>query len=141
MKIDGPGPLRPGALRRADRPQRTGGPGFASHLQPEDNAVAGPAAAQPMAPIDALLALQEVPDSLQARRRTVRRGNDLLERPDEIRHALLLGALPLARLQNLMAALRQQHQAAPDPRLAEVLAEIELRCRVELAKLGQVTDM
>jgi hypothetical protein len=67
----------------------------------------------------------------------VQRGNDLLDRLDEIRHGLLLGAIPIERLKALAVMLRAERARAADPRRAAVVDEIELRCAVELAKLGQ----
>lgn len=95
------------------------------------------AAAAPMTSVAALLAIQDEGDATsRRRRRAVQRGTDLLDRLDEIRHALLTGNMPAARLQALADALTRDRQAIDDPRLAEVLADIELRCAVELAKRG-----
>jgi hypothetical protein len=59
----------------------------------------------------------------------------MLDRLEDIRHGLLMGAIPRDRLQELAAAVRRQREAIDDPRLVEILDEIELRARVELAKL------
>ena len=98
----------------------------------EAEAAAGPVAT---APIDSLIALQGVTDqggggNSQARHRA----ELMLERLEEIRTGLLLGSIPQSRLQELASAARQSREANVDPALGEVLDDIELRARVELAK-------
>lgn len=136
MKITGPaGPnqVQPRApLRRG----RTGDGSFASSLASEASSPQSATAASPTSAIDALLALQEVGDVGSERKKAIRRGNDLLDRLEEIRIGLLTGQISRDRLQQLARLAREGRPAIDDPRLAEVLAEIELRAEVELAKLG-----
>ncbi|HUN51686.1 MAG TPA: flagellar assembly protein FliX [Candidatus Sulfotelmatobacter sp.] len=136
MKISGPGPLVPASVRRANRPSGEAEEGFATHLPGEETQAAAVGAAARLAPTNNLLALQEIADATHSRRRAVRRGKDLLDRLDEIRHALLLGSIAPERLVSLARMLRDQRSTIDDPRLLAVLDEIELRAAVELAKLG-----
>jgi len=48
-----------------------------------------------------------------------------------------MGMVPTDRLQDLATAAREQREELDDPRLSEILDDIELRARVELAKLGR----
>jgi len=137
MKIEGPGPARPGTTRPAKGTGRGGGSRFADRLSAPGQGAQSVAGGTPIAQVDALLALQEVPDALERRKRQVRRGADLLDRLDSIRDALLTGRLPVHTLENLSRALEAQRGAVDDPRLKEIIEEIELRCAVELAKLGR----
>ena len=94
--------------------------------------VSGPAAA---APVDSLLAVQEVDDqggggSAKARQRA----ELMLERLEEIRTGLLLGAIPRSQLVDLARAAQETRENFVDPALGDVLDDIELRARVELAK-------
>ena len=84
----------------------------------------------------ALLLLQEAPGPEPAggRAEAVRHGTGLLDRLDELRLALLCGAVPPARLRAIADALAARSVPLGDPRLDAVIAEIELRCAVELAK-------
>lgn len=138
MKIDGPSAIRPTVARRAERAGVSGA--FGAQLASSDTAAPVTAGPAHLAPVDALLSLQEVPDPARGRQRAARRGSDLLDRLDEIRHGLLLGEIPVHRLRSLAISLKAERLAIPDPRLAEVVGEIELRCAVELAKLGQHVD-
>lgn len=87
--------------------------------------------------VDSIFALQEVPDAVDRRSRGLLRqhGEDLLSRLDELRIAILAGAVPKERLTQLAQRLRQKRQESDDPKLNEIIDEIELRAEVEIAKL------
>jgi hypothetical protein len=89
--------------------------------------------------VDALFAIQSVEEPLEreARKRLVRRGEDILDRLEEIRHGLLIGSVPKDKLAALAQLVRSRREGCGDPRLAAVLDEIELRAEVELAKLSR----
>ena len=134
MKIEGPrGPLA-ATPSRAKRAGIADGARFSLSVADEANtaAMGGPA---PAGGIDALLALQEVPDRGEEGRRAQRRGHDLLDSLDRLRLALLGGHLDSAQLDHLAHLLRARRDKAIDPCLAAVLAEIEVRAAVEFAKL------
>jgi hypothetical protein len=88
--------------------------------------------------IAALLVTQGVGDSLEreARRRLVQYGEDLLDKLEELRHGLLLGAIPKEKLIALAQMVRSRRDNVEDPHLTSLLDEIELRVEVELAKLS-----
>ena len=86
--------------------------------------------------IDALLALQGLEEPGERRRKAVKRGRSALDALDALKLGLLSGTLDagaLARLKSVAAALAE---STGDPGLDTVLAEIELRVEVELAKIG-----
>jgi hypothetical protein len=89
------------------------------------------------APLDMLLAVQAEEDATERKRRQARRGHDLLDGLDQLKAALLSGRIDIARLQRLKDMLELRREGTDDPRLDEVLAHIELRAAVELAKLGR----
>lgn len=136
MKITGPAGPNQVQARGPARRGRAGDGSFTSALASEAPAAQGSAGSAPASAVDALLALQEVDQAGTGRKRAVRRGNDLLDRLEEIRIGLLTGQISRERLQQLAQLARESRPAIDDPRLAEVLAEIELRAEVELAKLG-----
>jgi hypothetical protein len=90
-----------------------------------------------VAQVDSLLALQEIGDMPADRDQARRHGEALLAQLDELRYALLAGGMPLSRLEQLAQTLKSRQGSIADPGLAEVVAEIELRAAVELAKLGR----
>jgi hypothetical protein len=134
MRIDPK--LQPAALGAAAASRRSDGARRFSldERGPERPGAAG--ASAPLATIDALLARQGEGDRNERRRRTLQRGHDLLDGLDRLKAALLSGSVPTADLKAVAGRLAARREATGDPRLDELLAHIELRAEVELAKLG-----
>ncbi len=86
--------------------------------------------------IDALIALQGVEDPVERRRRAVKHGRRALDALDELKFGLLAGTLDQATLLRLKSAAADLSDGSGDERLDHVLAEIDLRVAVELAKAG-----
>ncbi|GAA0243888.1 hypothetical protein LNAOJCKE_0851 [Methylorubrum aminovorans] len=88
--------------------------------------------------LDALLTLQGQ-DGAEAqkerRRRSVQRGHDLLDGLDRLKAALIGGRVATRDLQVIAGRLAERMAESGDPRLDGLVAEIELRAAVELAKL------
>ncbi len=119
-------------------PGRSGGTGFAAHVQAPAAGPAGIAAPSPLAALGTLLAAQEAQDGPGERRRVLARGRSLLDELDQIRVGLLEGAWPEASIRRLAGLLQADRPAVSEPKLEAVLDEIELRAAVELAKRQQV---
>ena len=136
MKVDKLSSIQATAPKRQARKADSAPGDFAKALAGEGE-VAAPGAAPAVAPTDALLSLREVPDAVARNARARRHGEDLLDRLEELRLSLLLGRLSPARIEALARAVAVQRDQVSDPRLAEILNEIELRAAVELAKLGR----
>lgn len=96
--------------------------------------------AAPAAGLDGLLALQAVEDPVFAKRKAVKRGQNMLDVLEEMKADLLAGEVSEGRLNRLMA-LVQQAKLASTPELDSLIADIELRARVELAKLGRFPSL
>ena len=88
-----------------------------------------------IASLGGLLSAQEVDEREARKRKEIKRGRLTLDALAGLRDALLLGELPISTIENLERIVAQERQANPDPVLAEILDEIELRAAVELAKL------
>ena len=86
--------------------------------------------------IDALIALQGQDDPAERRRRAVKRGRTALDALDELKIEVLGGTLGPSTLLRLKSATADLRDASGDDRLDSVLAEIELRLEVEIAKMG-----
>jgi len=134
MRIDPNRPILPASPRRDGKSGSASGTGFSSAVSGE-HPVSGATASRPLLPVDGLFQLQEVPDALAQRRRAVQRGGTLLDRLDDLRLALLAGSLSPGQLSELQRAISSERGLVDDPRLLSVLDEIDLRARVELAKL------
>lgn len=93
----------------------------------------------PLAPtgLEALLAMQGVEDATERRKRSVARGRSALDVLDDLKIGLLAGTFNPSTVARLRAAAAELKASSGDPGLDAVLAEIELRVEVELAKAGQ----
>jgi Class II flagellar assembly regulator len=87
--------------------------------------------------IDSLLSVQEMSGEEESRKQAKARGEELLQKLDGLRHALLAGDLSVDQLDGLVALVNTERSYVNDPGLSETLDEIELRARVELAKLNR----
>ncbi len=92
------------------------------------------AATSATASVGGLLSLQEVSDEEYNRKKMLQRGHNLLDSLESLRHALLMGQIPVEVLKTLDARLKQQRALTFDPALHEIMDDIELRAAVELAK-------
>jgi len=90
--------------------------------------------------IDVLIALQGLEDPAERRRRGVKRGRSALDALDALKLAFLAGSFDTGALARLMATTGTLGESTGDPGLDDVLAEIELRAEVELAKIGMPTN-
>ena len=92
-----------------------------------------------MGSVEALLAVQGAGDALDGGQAAgVVRAEDLLDRLEDIRVGLLLGRFSKGRLEALVGRLAESRGAVADERLSGLLDEIELRAKVELAKLAMI---
>lgn len=134
MRINGPSGLAGLASTPASR--RAGASGFTVTEEASSSATAAPSALRTVGGIDALIALQGQDDLAERKRRAVKRGRIALDALDELKIEVLGGSLGPSTLQRLKSATTELRDSSGDERLDSVLAEIELRLAVEIAKLG-----
>jgi hypothetical protein len=136
MRIYGPNGTTPATSSTNARRSSSSSFSLPSSSETSDNRPA--AAPVGVSSIDALLALQGVEDPTERRKRAVKRGRDALNVLDDLKIGLLSGSLDSATVQRLRAAATELKTNSGDEGLDSVLAEIELRVEVELAKAGSV---
>jgi hypothetical protein len=136
MEIKGTGRIETSAIRRKPATANGGG-GFTVSDVGETHAhiVAGPG---PIAALDSILALQDMGNPTEGRSKGLAHGEQLLAILDSVRDGLLAGGIPRATLNRLAVAVTRRHDVFADPKLQDVLDQIELRAHVELAKLEQL---
>ena len=138
MKVEGRSPVRGTPVQRKSGSKSAGAGSFAGSLNVDGAEDGGHAASvsapSPVQSVDALLALQSTDDALGSARRGVARGQDLLDQLEDLRRTLLLGTVSRDRLENLSRLVQDRRERIVDPKLAELLDEIDLRVQVELAK-------
>ncbi len=141
MKIDGFGSIGSTSGTSKRKGVSTAG-NFAELLAAsEDTAEANQtaAASDVIAPaaMSSLLALQEVPEEYLNRKKLLQQGNNMLDTLDKLHRQLLMGPITFQTLRNIEQEIATQKQAVDDPKLLEIISEIELRAAVEAAKLRQ----
>lgn len=135
MKITGSGKIDTAPVRRKNLSRAGDGPGF-SVDQTDTAAGSRPlTGAAPIAAVGSLLSIQEVDDQGQGQDRTLNQAEEMLDLLDDVRHGLLTGALPERKLRRLLLLSSVKREGFIDPRLGLILSDIELRAKVELAKL------
>lgn len=135
MKVEGSRPIDVARTLKG-RGATTSAGGFAPIYSEESKATSQASGAAHLAGVDALLALQGVPGPQGERAKAARRGRDILDLLDEVRMGMLEGAVSKGTLNRLLALVETQREEFVDPGLSVVLDEIDLRARVELAKLS-----
>jgi len=81
------------------------------------------------------LGLQEVSEEELARKRSLKQGKSMIDALDKLRDGLLRGTLSHSTIRELERTANEQRATATDPKLIQILDEIELRVAVELAKI------
>jgi hypothetical protein len=134
LRIETPGRTGVAAPRSGARPAASSSSFTIEAGRPASQPL-GAAPTQGLGGIEALLALQAAEDPLAGRRKAVRRGLGLIEALEGLQADLLAGQPSEGRLNKLLALLGQAHETTT-PELQSVIADVELRARVELAKRG-----
>lgn len=114
------------------------GADFASYLQNVNKTqTASVSAMNNISSMDAIFATQMVDDveEREKRKKLVKRGYTLLDKLEEIRDALLIGSISMDKLIEISRLVKEHKNMCDDPKLLDIIAEIELRVEVELAKL------
>jgi hypothetical protein len=140
MKIDPTVRLNTSATRRAGKARRSGGASdFANQVSSSGQDSAPAAGVTSPAGVNPLIAVQEVPDATTGATRAKIKAEAMLDSLDELRMGLLSGRISRERLDGLVRLARTAREPNLDSGLNAVLDEIELRAKVELAKLDIVS--
>ena len=85
--------------------------------------------------VDAVVGMQEITDDNKDGRGAKNRANQILDKLEDIRMGLLLGEIPKSNLEELSKVLQVARENSVDSKLLEIIDDIELRAKIELAKL------
>ncbi len=140
MRIDPHLPINRSAPTLRKSKTTGAGGGFSEILDSfaleEEPPLAETAPAVPVTAMSGILALQEVSDREASRKKLVRHSNITLDMLEDLRVSMLLGEVPLDRLQRIRAQMSNLKENVEDPELQETVRQIEIRAAVELAKYG-----
>jgi hypothetical protein len=134
MRILAPNATAMGAAAPAAR--RATASSFTVHEETAPRSIGSAGGLRTVGGIDALIALQGVEDPLERRKRAVKRGRVALDALDELKIGLLGGTFTTATLAKLQSAAAHLKLGSGHAELDAVLAEIELRVEVEIAKMA-----
>lgn len=137
-RVEGPGSVRSTApAKKAGKAGSASSTNFSQHMQEENVGAAGAVSGMgSVSSVGALIGLQEVGDATERAAKGKKRGTLLLSQLDELRLALLSGTISKDQLMRLAAMVQSQRDEIDDPGLVQILEDIDLRVRVELAKYG-----
>ncbi|GAA0773495.1 flagellar assembly regulator FliX [Roseibium denhamense] len=139
MRITGNKPVGNVQGRGAKKNAPSGAETFTPDLGGDVSASSETAGGLGIQGMDALLALQEVDERAERRRKAARFGHTMLDQLEAVRTDLLAGVVSEDRLEALASRVSMR-QPSGDDRVEAVLDEIELRVKVELAKLGRFPE-
>ena len=97
------------------------------------------AASNRISSVDAVVALQEITGDNTDERGAKNRANLILDKLEDIRMGLLMGQIPKSNLDELSRILIVARENSIDANLLEIIEDIELRAKIELAKLEMTT--
>jgi len=138
--IQGLGGVRPSQpIKRTAKSGGASGSSFANHLD-ETSESSNASGVSGTSAIAGVLGVQEVDDATAHASKGKLRAQDILDRLDSLRVEILSGTISRERLLNLARLVNSQRATVTDPRLAELLDEVDLRAQVELAKYTQTNN-
>jgi hypothetical protein len=85
--------------------------------------------------VDAVVAMQEITADNKDETRAKNRASLILDKLEDIRMGLLLGQIPKSNLEELSKILKVARENSVDSNLLEIIDDVELRAKIELAKL------
>ncbi len=136
MEIKGPGRITTPGVSRKGKKGGANKSGFNEILSSEESTAAlPPSGTSPLTAVSSLLSLQEMPTSSEGKSKGLARVEEMLGHLELIRHGLLAGQIPQRRLKDVVAIVSREKDLSNDPALDEILNDVELRVKVELAKL------
>ena len=136
MKVDGTNYLKVNTIKKGKHLSKTKKSSFFSEIETEspNKDIGTIDTTKSIAPIEALLSLQEVDQSLNLVEQPILRAENLLNILDSIKLSLFDGKIPASKITSLINGLNIQRQKPLDPKLENLLDQVELRANVELAK-------
>ena len=137
MRVNQTQRMTAGSQSRATRRKDAGGDGFRLARRSQARKSGAARGLAPVGTLDAIVALQAVDDAGERRRKAVRQGHEILDVLDDLKIAVLSGRVSAVRLEKLKGLVEKHDDRDLEPELGELLRQIDLRARVELAKRGK----
>ena len=134
MKVDQTRRNSPASVKRSSGNRGVESSDFDSLLTAEQK-IGSVAATNRISSVDSVVALQEITGDNRDEGGAKSRANLILDKLEDIRMGLLMGQIPKSNLEELSKILIVARENSIDSNLLEVIEDIELRAKIELAKL------
>ena len=134
MKVDQTRRNSPASVKRSSGNRGVESSDFDSLLTSEQK-IGSVAAANRISSVDSVVALQEITGDNRDEGGAKSRANLILDKLEDIRMGLLMGQIPKSNLEELSKILIVARENSIDSNLLQVIEDIELRAKIELAKL------
>jgi hypothetical protein len=109
-----------------------------SNLLTSEQKVESIASTNKISAMDSVVNVQEISGEDAGNSGTKKRAHQILDRLEDVRMGLLMGQISKSDLMALSEILKAARETAVDPNLLELLDDIELRAKIELAKLDVI---
>ena len=136
MKVDQARRSNVSNTKRSKRTVKSGEMAFTAVLDGEIK-TERPSPNVKVAALDAIVPIESA--TVEEKNKNLARGRAIfiLDRLEDIRQGLLLGAISRSGLQELAQTIGEAREGTLDPKMIDILDDIELRAKIELAKLEQ----
>ena len=140
MKVNGASSIKVNTFQKNKRLAKGGKSSFYSEIESESSnkEITKIDITKSIAPIESLLSLQEVDEVLDSKTQPILRAENLLNILDSLKLSLFDGHLPESKITSLINGLNIERKKPLDPKLENLLDQIELRANVELAKYRKI---
>ncbi|MBK6897085.1 MAG: flagellar assembly protein FliX [Alphaproteobacteria bacterium] len=136
MKVEGPKKSQSTSQSRKSSASGADSVDFSQYIKSGQEA-SSVSTARAITNVDSLLAVQaaEDPTERAARRRMQDRSDKIIDGLEKIRIAMLNGTLTVGHMIDIADIVASHREKIQDPKLTDIMDEIDLRAQVELAKM------
>ncbi|MBK9585390.1 MAG: flagellar assembly protein FliX [Alphaproteobacteria bacterium] len=136
MKVEGPKKSQSTSQSRKSSASGADSVDFSQYIKSGQEA-SSVSTARAITNVDSLLAVQaaEDPTERAARRRMQDRSDKIIDGLEKIRLAMLNGTLTVGHMIDIADIVASHREKIQDPKLTDIMDEIDLRAQVELAKM------
>ncbi len=137
MKVEGPKKSQSSSKTSKKSSTSADSTDFSQYINKGSSESASVSTNNAISKVDALLAVQaaEDPTERAARRKMQERGDKILDNLEKIRLRMLGGNLTVGDMIDVADVIASHREKIQDPRLTDIMDEIDLRAQVELAKM------
>ena len=137
MKVEGPKKSQSSSKTSKKSSTSADSTDFSQYINKGSSESASVSTNNAISKVDALLAVQaaEDPTERAARRKMKERGDKILDNLEKIRLRMLGGNLTVGDMIDVADVIASHREKIQDPRLTDIMDEIDLRAQVELAKM------